>query len=118
MMGATKEAPVMPAPRTPRTLLAIYCSSLVQYAYWPDTKLPRTAAAQYGATSDRAVSRQHLRVGDLLFWSHGGSAGIYHVAMYTGDGNVIQAPRTGRSVELAPLTSAMPESDYYGATRP
>ncbi|MFF3578599.1 C40 family peptidase [Streptomyces mirabilis] len=94
------------------------CSSLVEYAYWPSIHLPRTAAAQYGATSDHAVSRQDLKVGDLLFWSHGGSGSIYHVAMYAGDGNVVQAPRTGRNVEVAPLTSAMPESDYYGATRP
>jgi len=94
------------------------CSSLVQYAFWPKTKLPRTAAAQYGATSDRPVSRSDLKPGDLLFWSHGGSGSIYHVAMYAGDGNVVQAPRTGRSVEVAPLTSAMPERDYYGATRP
>jgi cell wall-associated NlpC family hydrolase len=76
------------------------CSSLVQYAFWPATKLPRTAAAQYGATSDRPVSRSDLKPGDLLFWSHGGSGSIYHVAMYAGDGNVLQAPRTGRSVEV------------------
>ncbi|MFE7212488.1 NlpC/P60 family protein [Streptomyces sp. NPDC057611] len=94
------------------------CSSLVQYAYWPDLRLPRTAATQYGATSDRPVSRKNLKVGDLLFWSHGGSGAIYHVALYAGDGNVIHAPRTGRNVEIAPLTSAMPERDYYGATRP
>ncbi|MFE0453088.1 NlpC/P60 family protein [Streptomyces sp. NPDC058914] len=94
------------------------CSSLVQYAYWPSTHLPRVAAAQYGATSDRPVSRQDLKVGDLLFWSRGGSSAIYHVAMYAGDGNVIHAPRTGKNVEIAPLTSAMPERDYYGATRP
>ncbi|MFD5588812.1 NlpC/P60 family protein [Streptomyces sp. NPDC127063] len=94
------------------------CSSLVQYAYWPSVKLPRTAAAQYGATSDRPVSRQDLKPGDLLFWSHGGSGAIYHVAIYAGDGNVLHAPRTGRHVEVAPLTSAMPDSDYYGATRP
>ncbi|MEJ1202820.1 MULTISPECIES: bifunctional lytic transglycosylase/C40 family peptidase [unclassified Streptomyces] len=94
------------------------CSSLVQYAYWPDLKLPRTAAAQYGATSDRAVSRRKLKPGDLLFWSHGGSGAIYHVAMYAGDGNILHAPRTGKAVELAPLTTAMPDVDYYGATRP
>lgn len=95
------------------------CSSLVQYAYWPNIQLPRTAAAQYGATSNRPVSRSDLQPGDLLFWSHGNSVGsIYHVAMYAGDANALQAPRTGRSVELDPLTSAMPESDYYGATRP
>ncbi|MBD0844261.1 C40 family peptidase [Streptomyces sp. TRM68416] len=94
------------------------CSSLVQYAYWPKTKLPRTAAAQYGATSHRPVSRNDLKPGDLLFWSRGGSAAIYHVAIYAGDGNVLHAPRTGRTVEVAPLTSAMPQGDYVGATRP
>ncbi len=94
------------------------CSSLVQYAYWPKLKLPRTAEAQYGATSDRPVSRGNLKPGDLLFWAHGGSGFIYHVAMYAGDGNVLHAPRTGRNVEIAPLTSAMPQGDYVGATRP
>ncbi|MER7048896.1 bifunctional lytic transglycosylase/C40 family peptidase [Streptomyces jumonjinensis] len=94
------------------------CSSLVQYAYWGSLKLPRTAAPQYGATSDRPVSRSDLQVGDLLFWSKSGSGAIYHVALYAGDGNVVHAPRTGKNVEIAPLTSAMPERDYYGATRP
>ncbi|MGY1548223.1 C40 family peptidase [Streptomyces sp. MN6] len=94
------------------------CSSLVQYAYWPKVKLPRTAEAQYGATSDRPVSRANLKPGDLLFWAHGGSGYIYHVAMYAGDGNVLHAPRTGKHVEIAPLTSAMPQGDYLGATRP
>lgn len=92
------------------------CSSLVQYSYWPSLKLPRTAADQYGATSNHPVSRSDLKPGDLLFWAHGGS--IYHVAIYAGDGNVVSAPRTGRNVEVAALTAAMPERDYYGATRP
>lgn len=94
------------------------CSSLVQYAYWPSLHLPRTAAEQYRATSTHSVSRQNLQVGDLLFWTNGGVSGIYHVAMYAGDGNVIHAPRTGKNVEVVALTTAMPDSDYYGATRP
>jgi cell wall-associated NlpC family hydrolase len=94
------------------------CSSLVQWAFWPYVKLPRTAAAQFGATSDQPVARQDLQPGDLLFWSRGGSGAIYHVAIYAGDGNVLHAPRTGRHVEVAPLSSAMPAADYYGATRP
>ncbi|WP_443055956.1 C40 family peptidase [Streptomyces sp. IBSBF 3136] len=92
------------------------CSSLTQYAYWPNVKLPRTAADQYRATADHPVSRSNLKAGDLLFWAHG--TAIYHVAIYAGDGNVLHAPRTGRDVSLAPLTSAMPDSDYVGATRP
>ncbi|MEU9998125.1 NlpC/P60 family protein [Streptomyces sp. NPDC050848] len=94
------------------------CSSLVQYAYWPSTKLPRVAAAQYGATSHRPVSRNDLKPGDLLFWSKGGASVIYHIAIYAGDGNVLHAPRTGRVVELQPMASAMPAGDYFGATRP
>ncbi|MEU9918998.1 NlpC/P60 family protein [Streptomyces sp. NPDC051001] len=89
----------------------------MRYAYWADVKLQRTAAAQYGATSDRAVSRSNLKPGDLLFWSHGGSGAVYHVAIYADDSNVLHAPRTGRTVSLALLTSAMPEGDCYGATR-
>ncbi|MFI0901905.1 NlpC/P60 family protein [Streptomyces sp. NPDC020983] len=92
------------------------CSGLTQYAYWPAVKLPRTAAEQYGSTSDHPVSRTDLQPGDLLFWAHGSS--IYHVALYAGDGNILEAPRTGENVKLASITSAMPAGDYYGATRP
>ncbi|MFJ2589673.1 NlpC/P60 family protein [Streptomyces sp. NPDC087538] len=99
------------------TTVGFDCSSLVQYAYWSSTKLPRTAAAQYGATSDRAVSRSNLKPGDLLFWAHRDGF-IYHVAMYAGNGKVLHAPRTGRHVEIAQLSSAMPAADYRGATRP
>ncbi|MFI8365270.1 NlpC/P60 family protein [Streptomyces sp. NPDC085612] len=94
------------------------CSSLVQYAYWPSIRLPRVAAAQYGATSDRPVSRDNLQPGDLLFWSKAGSGSIYHVAIYAGDGKVLHAPRTGRVVEVQPIADAMPAGDYFGATRP
>lgn len=93
------------------------CSSLMQYAYWPKTKLPRTAAAQYNATADHPVAKADLKPGDLLFWS-GNGGGIYHVAMYAGDGKVLQAPRTGRSVETRPIATAMPAAHYAGATRP
>ncbi|MFH8410397.1 NlpC/P60 family protein [Streptomyces sp. NPDC018019] len=98
------------------TTVGFDCSSLVQYAYWEYRKLPRTAAAQYNATSDRPVARADLKPGDLLFWRKRGK--IYHVALYAGDGKVLQAPRTGRNIEVAPMTTAMPASDYAGATRP
>ncbi|EOT04376.1 bifunctional lytic transglycosylase/C40 family peptidase [Streptomyces noursei] len=94
------------------------CSSFTQFAYWPSIKLPRVASDQYGATAGKPVSRSELKVGDLLFWTHGGPGGIYHVAMYYGDGKIIQAPRTGKKIEIVPISQAMPERDYYGATRP
>ncbi len=94
------------------------CSSLVQYAYWPTRQLPRVAADQYKDTQSNKVKKSQLKPGDLLYWTHGGVNGIYHVAMYYGDGKVLHAPRTGKNVEIAKLSSAMPAADYYGATRP
>lgn len=62
--------------------------------------LPRTSGAQYSAAS-QYVSLDNLQVGDLVFWSSNGSAsGIYHVAVYVGDGQIAQArnPQSGISV--------------------
>ncbi|WP_107057062.1 NlpC/P60 family protein [Streptomyces sp. NRRL WC-3742] len=92
------------------------CSALVQYAYWPSRRLPRTAAEQYSATADHAVAQTALRAGDLLFWRHD-DGHIYHVALYLGDGQMISAPKTGDVVKSAPVTD-MPGTDYVGATRP
>ena len=42
--------------------------------------------------------------GDLVFWSSNGSqSGIHHVAIYIGNGNVIQAPQSGDIVRVTPL---------------
>jgi cell wall-associated NlpC family hydrolase len=92
------------------------CSSLVQYAYWPTRQLPRTAAEQYAATADHPVARADLQPGDLVFWRHR-DGGIYHVALYAGGSQMVEAPKTGDVVKRAPL-DAMPPTDYAGATRP
>lgn len=98
------------------------CSSLVQYAYWEHRQLPRTAEEQYNATSDQPVTRANLQPGDLLFWAKNDGF-IYHVALYKGDGQIIQAPRTTKNgktlaeVEVIALDKAMPPADYVGATR-
>ncbi|MGO1183248.1 MAG: C40 family peptidase [Micrococcaceae bacterium] len=63
--------------------------------------LPRTSGAQYSGASQH-VSLDNLQVGDLVFWSSNGSAsGIYHVAVYVGDGQIAQArnPQAGISVD-------------------
>lgn len=99
------------------TTVGFDCSSLTQYAFWPAVKLPRTAAEQYDATSDQPVAHADLQPGDLLFWSHGGDTAIYHVAIYAGGGQMVEAPRTGEKVKTASV-STMPSGDYYGATQP
>ncbi|MGW3091664.1 C40 family peptidase [Streptomyces sp. NPDC001108] len=95
------------------------CSSLAQFAWWPSVKLPRTAGDQYSATASRPIARGDLKPGDLVFWSkNGNGSSAYHVAIYFGHGNVVHAPRTGRTVTIQPMDEAMPKGDYAGATRP
>jgi cell wall-associated NlpC family hydrolase len=58
-----------------------------------------------------------LMPGDLVFWSADGTvAGIHHVAIYIGGGNVVQAPESGDIVRVTPLGEV--SSGYFGATRP
>uniref|UniRef100_UPI003F49AC1A C40 family peptidase n=1 Tax=unclassified Streptomyces TaxID=2593676 RepID=UPI003F49AC1A len=92
------------------------CSSLTQNAWWPSVHLPRTAGDQYTATRSRGVSMNALQPGDLIFYSHDGNgANAYHVVMYYGNGKIIEAPRTGKKVQIIPLYRT---GGLVGATRP
>ena len=63
--------------------------------------MPHHAARQYRETKSVPVSQ--IRRGDLVYWSNGSVASIYHVAIYLGNGKILQAPRPGRSVEIQPI---------------
>lgn len=39
-----------------------------------------------------------MRRGDMLFW--GGSGGIHHVALYLGNGQMVEAPQSGSYVRV------------------
>ncbi|HEY1570143.1 MAG TPA: NlpC/P60 family protein [Pseudonocardiaceae bacterium] len=89
------------------------CSGLVMWAYAKGgISLPHSSRAQY--TFGKPVARGQWQVGDLLFFG-GSAATIHHVAMYVGNGEIIQAPTTGVPVEVVPVSGA--GSDYYGAKR-
>ena len=78
------------------------CSGLTMKAYAAaGISLPHYGVAQYQAIKPVSVSK--IQRGDLLFWSNGSVNSIYHVAMYLGGGQMIQAPRTGRNVEIVSL---------------
>ncbi|MFD9791342.1 NlpC/P60 family protein [Streptomyces sp. NPDC059070] len=88
------------------------CSGLTVYAYAKaGVRLPRTAAAQAG-TGRRIPAAQGqgaLQAGDLVFYAYapGQDATIYHVGIYAGHGQMINAARPGTSVRLDPV-EAMP----------
>ncbi|WP_289847021.1 SH3 domain-containing protein [Fructilactobacillus ixorae] len=67
------------------------CSGLIYYAYQQAGKtLPRTAAAQYGAT--QPISKSQAQAGDLVFFDDGG---IYHNGIYLGNGRMLDAQNNG-----------------------
>jgi len=93
------------------------CSGLALYGWAPFETLPHLAATQYAVAGTKHPQLTELLPGDLVFWSDDGRAsGIHHVAIYIGDGNVVQAPQSGDIVRVTPL--ARVDSGYFGATRP
>jgi peptidoglycan DL-endopeptidase CwlO len=75
------------------------CSGLTMGAWGAGgISLPHYSVAQYEQSTP--ISLSSLRPGDLVFWGSSSSpSSIYHVALYVGNGMIIQAPRTGRDVE-------------------
>ncbi|MFB7592282.1 C40 family peptidase [Streptomyces sp. NPDC056169] len=97
------------------------CSGLVRYVYQLAVGadvLNGTSRTQW--TSSRAVARFYradgtapLLPGDVVFF--GGTAStIHHVALYLGQGYIVEAPYSGGYVRVVALSS---HSDYYGAIR-
>lgn len=75
------------------------CSGLTYYA-WGRARvaLPRTASAQYTATA--RLSKAQLLPGDFVFYSAGGPHGtVSHMAIYSGNGKIIQARKPGVPVQ-------------------
>ena len=66
--------------------------------------LPHNAAMQQSEIP--AVSTSDLQPGDLVFFGDP----AFHVAIYIGGGNIIQAPHTGADVEITPLSYMPPTS--------
>jgi cell wall-associated NlpC family hydrolase len=75
------------------------CSGLTMGAWRAGgIALPHYSVAQYEQSTPIASSS--LRPGDLVFWGSSSSpSSIYHVALYVGNGMIVQAPRTGQDVE-------------------
>jgi cell wall-associated NlpC family hydrolase len=91
------------------------CSGLVQWAYaQAGLTLPRTSREQWWTGSHPTLDQ--LLPGDLLFWATDltDPGSIHHVALYIGDGYMIEAPHPGAAVEVSQVYL----DGYYGATRP
>ena len=81
--------------------------------------LPRDAGPQAADSRGRPVDKSALQPGDLLFYSHGSRDpdnpdAIYHVAMYSGNGDMIEAFDKTAPVRITPVRL---DADYWGARR-
>jgi murein DD-endopeptidase len=95
------------------------CSGLVFYA-WNHVlsrKLPRTANGMFEDKHLKSVHQQKLRRGDLVFFNISQRPGADHVGVYLGDGQFIEAPRTGLNIRISQLSDDFWQSHYLGARR-
>ncbi|BCM69457.1 MULTISPECIES: C40 family peptidase [Streptomyces] len=85
------------------------CSGLTSQAWsQAGTPVPRTSQEQWDQLGKVPLNR--LRPGDLVVYFPEAT----HVAMYVGDGKVVQAPRPGEKVTVSPIASY----PILGAVRP
>ena len=85
------------------------CSGLTLWAWaHAGVSLPRVSRMQYDATT--RVPRGDWKPGDLLFFG----SPIHHMGMYIGNGQMVEAPYTGKNVRV----NSAYRPDYAGAGRP
>ena len=91
------------------------CSGLVQWSFaQAGIRMPRVAADQ--ALSGPAIPVSQLQPGDLLFYHTDPTDPTYisHVAIFLGNGWMIQAPEPGLTVEVVPAAFG---TEFAGAIR-
>ncbi|MFD8573485.1 NlpC/P60 family protein [Streptomyces sp. NPDC059639] len=102
-----------PKGRSGKSTVGFDCSGLTLYAYaQAGIALPRTATQQYAASEP--VKPGDVRPGDLVFYGSS-TAAIHHVAIYVGNGWMIDAPRPGTRVRYDPMDIM---SDLIAVGRP
>jgi cell wall-associated NlpC family hydrolase len=90
------------------------CSGLAMAVYRLNgLQLPRNSREQFDAGT--AVSPDHLRPGDLLFFGPGGRGPISHVAIYVGNGTFVHASNRGRRIASASLSGTYFRETFVGA---
>ncbi|MGW0925454.1 C40 family peptidase [Streptomyces sp. NPDC002755] len=108
-----------PSGKSGASIKGFDCSGLTVYAYAKvGIRLPRTAAAQAGVGQriPAGLGADALKAGDLVFYADapGRDATIYHVGIYLGSGQMVDAPRPGAVVRLDAVNAM---SGYAGGAR-
>ena len=92
--------------------LGFDCSGLAQAAWAAaGVAIPRDSYEQWAALPH--ISLSAIEPGDLLLYNGEG-----HVAIYVGDGYIIDAPQTGMDVERIPMSTPWYADNLDGVVRP
>ena len=88
------------------------CSGLQQAAWAAaGVSIPRDTYEQWASLPH--ISMSDLQPGDLIYYDGEG-----HVAMYVGNGMIVDAPQTGEDVREMPMSTSWYASNEDGAVRP
>ena len=88
------------------------CSGLTQAAWKAaGVSIPRTSQTQAGLAR---VPVSQVQIGDLVIYK----ADRGHVAIYIGNGKIIEAPRPGKSVQTAPFRTGWYADNFQFVVRP
>lgn len=88
------------------TPLGFDCSGLIQYVYRQfGVNLPRVSFQQ--AAAGPAVSAKEAKSGDLVWWDNSPrNNGADHIAIYLGNGQILEAARAGTNVRIRSLSES------------
>ena len=93
--GATQGICCSPSGIDDRNTVGFDCSGLMEYAFFKGAglKVSSTSRSQYADGPRVPISQ--LRAGDMVFWSSASrtESGIHHVALYIGNGQIVEADR-------------------------
>ncbi|MGW5434485.1 C40 family peptidase [Streptomyces sp. NPDC004059] len=108
-----------PSGKSGASIKGFDCSGLTAYAYArAGIRLPRVAAAQasVGKRIPANLGTSALKPGDLVFYAYAPdrNSTIYHVGIYVGSGQMVNAPRPGTVVRLDSVNAM---SGYAGGAR-
>lgn len=88
------------------------CSGLTMAAWSAaSVSIPRTSQAQWSELTH--VPASQVQPGDIVVY-----AGAEHVALYIGGGQVVEAPRPGKTVQTAAWRSGWYADHFVGVVRP
>ena len=91
------------------------CSGFTSYVY-AAFGVQLNSSSKTQINQGVAISQSELQPGDLVFYNTSG-AGVSHVGIYVGGGNMIHATVPGDTVKISSMNTAYYSSRYVGARR-